>query len=64
MIKFVWFFVGLVPDVSVSRAANSSSARSSPQIGATATTAPAAGKAPSAIKTNIKSANQVHPYGR
>lgn len=22
------------------------------------------GKAPSAIKTNIKSANQIHPYGR
>lgn len=25
---------------------------------------PAMGKAPSAIKTNIKSANQIHPYGR
>lgn len=24
----------------------------------------AIGKAPSAIKTNIKSANQIHPYGR
>lgn len=27
-------------------------------------TGPAMGKAPSAIKTNIKSANQIHPYGR
>lgn len=27
-------------------------------------TSPAIGKAPSAIKTNIKSANQIHPYGR
>lgn len=26
--------------------------------------AAAMGKAPSAIKTNIKSANQIHPYGR
>lgn len=30
--------------------------------GPTATTA--TGKAPSAIKTNIKSANQIHPYSR
>lgn len=38
-----------------------------PPVRATMSTGPAptaAGKAPSAIKTNIKSANQIHPYSR
>lgn len=49
---------GLVPDPVIAPAIRQSAS------GPTTAASPAAGKAPSAIKTNIKSANQLHPYGR
>lgn len=49
---------GLIPD-----AVPSTPARQAIPVSAPNATG-AMGKAPSAIKTNIKSANQIHPYGR
>lgn len=49
---------GLVPDAS--SASIVPPVRAMPPVAAPA----AIGKAPSAIKTNIKSANQIHPYSR
>lgn len=51
---------GLIPDVGPSLV---TPARQAIPVTA-ANPAAAMGKAPSAIKTNIKSANQIHPYSR
>lgn len=53
---------GLVPETGASMVPPVRPTMSTgPAVPATATTM---GKAPSAIKTNIKSANQIHPYSR